>query len=143
MKLIINKNQINVNPEQFLRRAGYAYLQNRHNGDDSFVRRLGANFYPRLHVYYKYENDNIIFNIHLDQKQASYAGSHMHSGEYDGEIVEAEVERLRQFTGQYSQPVQTSSLGLKTREEINIKVGDLDDVPVQSIKKSWWSKFFS
>lgn len=142
MKLIIKKNQINLNPEQFLRSAGYAYLQNRHNGDDSFVRRLGANFYPRLHVYYKFEGDNIIFNVHLDQKQASYAGSHMHSGEYDGEVVEAEIERLRQLAGLHRQPAQTSSPLSNIKEEVNIKAGDLNDLPVQSVKKNWWQKIF-
>lgn len=143
MKLIINKNQISLNPEQFLRSAGYAYFQNRHNGDDSFVRRLGANFYPRLHVYYKYEGDNIIFNIHLDQKQASYAGSHMHSGEYDGEVVEAEIERLRQLAGLHRQPAQTPSPKIEVKTGVAIKAGNLDDVPDQRIKKSWWSKLFN
>ena len=143
MKLILRKNSLNLNPEQFLRRAGYAYLQNRHNGDDSFVRRLGANFYPRLHVYHKYEGDNIIFNIHLDQKQASYAGSHMHSGEYNGEVVEAEVDRLRQLAGQYGRSAQSPSSAPKIKEGVNIKVGDLNDIPNKPIKKSWWSKFFN
>ena len=95
MKLTINKNQLDTAPGQFLRRAGYGYIRDRHSGQDSFVRRLGSGHYPRLHMYIKEQGDKIIFNLHLDQKQASYAGAHAHSAEYDGDVVEQEVERLK------------------------------------------------
>ncbi|MFH1822987.1 MAG: hypothetical protein ABH830_04795 [Patescibacteria group bacterium] len=95
MKLVIEKNKINMAAEQFLRRAGYAYIQDRQTGNDSFVRRLGSNFYPRFHMYLEEEAKKIIFNLHLDQKKPSYAGAHAHNAEYDGEVVEQEVERLR------------------------------------------------
>jgi len=39
-----------------------------------------------------------MFNLHLDQKQPSYAGAHAHNAEYEGEIVEREIERLKQLT---------------------------------------------
>lgn len=43
------------------------------------------------------ENDRLIFSLHLDQKFASYekSGSHKHSGEYDGKVVEKELERIK------------------------------------------------
>ena len=47
-------------------------------------------------MYVKEEAGRIIFSLHLDQKQASYQGSHMHNAEYQGAQVEQEVERLRQ-----------------------------------------------
>jgi hypothetical protein len=34
-------------------------------------------------------------NLHLDQKQASYGGSSAHNGEYGGETVETEGERVK------------------------------------------------
>ncbi len=95
MKLVVNKNQLNTAPEQFLRRAGYAYIRDRKTGLDSFARRLGAGFYPRLHMYADEQGDNIIFNLHLDQKQPSYQGARAHSAEYDGEVVEEEIKRIR------------------------------------------------
>ena len=95
MKLIINKNQLDTSPGQFLRRVGYGYIRDRHSGQDSFVRRFGSRHYPRLHMYIKEQGDKIIFNLHLDQKQASYAGAHAHSAEYDGDVVEREIERLK------------------------------------------------
>ncbi|MCK4553533.1 hypothetical protein KAU19_01040 [Candidatus Parcubacteria bacterium] len=99
MKLIVNTNQLDVAPEQFLRRAGYGYIRDRRTGKDSFARRLGSGHYPRLHMYIKESDDSIIFDLHLDQKQASYAGAHAHNAEYGGEIVEGEVERLKGLIG--------------------------------------------
>jgi hypothetical protein len=95
MKLIINETQLNTPPEIFLRKAGYAYIINKQGGDDSFVRSISRNFYPRFHVYIEREQDRFILNVHLDQKKPSYAGAHMHNGEYEGDVVEEEVERLK------------------------------------------------
>ena len=94
MKLIIDKNQIDMAPEQFLRKSGYGYIRDRRTGKDSFVRRLGGGFYPRLHMYVQEDGEKAIFNLHLDQKQASYAGAHAHNAEYGGEVVEIEIKRL-------------------------------------------------
>ncbi len=95
MKLKIPKNQLSIHPEQFLRRAGYAFIRDRREGKESFVRRLGRNFYPRFHIYIEEEGDFVVFNLHLDQKQPIYRGAHAHNAEYDGEVVEAEIKRLR------------------------------------------------
>jgi len=97
MKLIVAKKQLGgLAPEQWLRRAGYALISGQGN-ETSFVRRLSNGYYPRLHLYFNILDDKIVFNLHLDQKKASYAGVTRHSGEYDGELVSAEIERLKQY----------------------------------------------
>jgi hypothetical protein len=96
MKLVVDKQQFKYNPVQFLRRAGYSYQESR-TGQASFVRRLSSLPYPRFHLYVQEDEDKIIFNLHLDQKQPSYAGAHSHNAEYEGELVEAEINRLRQM----------------------------------------------
>jgi len=53
--------------------------------------------YPRFHLFVKVENDNLILNLHLDQKAPIYEGAPAHSGEYDSEIVAKEAERIRQI----------------------------------------------
>ena len=58
---------------------------------------MGNGHYPRFHIYVNEEENATTFNIHLDQKQASYEGTSAHSGECDGEIVEQEVQRLKGF----------------------------------------------
>jgi len=98
MKLILDKNVLDQAPENLLRQAGYAYLMDRNTGQESYVRRLNRGFYPRFHLYLEEQNAQVVLNLHLDQKQASYAGAHAHNAEYDGEIVEAEMERIKSYT---------------------------------------------
>ncbi len=64
-------------------------------GELNFSRRLGANRYPRFHVYAKKDGDTMIVNLHIDQKQPSYEGATAHSGEYEGELVEQEAEMIK------------------------------------------------
>ena len=80
-----------------IRTIGYSttYLQ---NGEEvSVVRKLGLGDYPRFHLYIKEIKNGFSFNLHLDQKKPSYGGSHAHSGEYDGALVEEEAERIREY----------------------------------------------
>jgi len=104
MKLILDRKQLKSRPEQFLRQAGYSYIRDQQSGQDSYARRLSSGRYPRLHLYIKEQNNQrhseagkIILNIHLDQKQASYEGAHAHSAEYEGEIVNKEIKRLKEL----------------------------------------------
>ena len=99
MKLSVNKKMLGEAPEMWLRRAGYSFIANRAGGQDSFARRLGRDFYPRFHVYFTESRQGdetlINFNIHLDQKKPGYEGFNRHNAEYDGEIIEAETDRLK------------------------------------------------
>lgn len=99
MKLKVEKSKLRDQPEQMMRRAGYGYLMNRQGGDDSFVRRISGGDYPRFHMYIRDEGGQVVFNLHLDQKKPSYPGAHAHNAEYDGELVEGEIARLRQMMG--------------------------------------------
>lgn len=95
MKFVLNKKSLNINPDRFLRGNGYAYIVDRQRGKDSYVRRLSNGYYPRLHMYIEDKDDRTTFNLHLDQKQASYKGSKMHNAEYEGAVVEEEIKRLK------------------------------------------------
>lgn len=136
--------------EQFLRQAGYGFIHDHRSGHDSYVRRLGSGHYPRLHMYVQNEGDNIIFNLHFDQKQASYEGSHMHNAEYDGEIVAGEIDRLKSLLSiapSSGKPAANQS-GVVFRPasiidpETAIGHGNLASAPKTPIKKSWWRKLF-
>lgn len=66
----------------------------------NMVRRLAGQNYPRFHIYLKQQHGrsgggNFIFSLHLDQKQPSYEGSHAHSGEYFGPLIDEEVDRIK------------------------------------------------
>lgn len=51
--------------------------------------------YPRFHIYLKIENENLVFNLHLDQKKPIYRGASAHAGEYQGQAVEDEAKRIK------------------------------------------------
>jgi len=95
MKLNLEINKIAVNPAQFMRQAGYGYLQGRDGG--SFVRTFGRSPYPRFHAYLEDRGEVTVINLHLDQKQPGYGGQARHNGEYDGPTVMAEINRLEQL----------------------------------------------
>ncbi len=93
--------------EHFLRRAGYARIVDSARGQTSYVFRLSRTaFYPRLHCYIEKEDAaSMTLNLHLDQKQPSYEGSHMHSGEYEGELVEKEAKRIKEVAAKVRPPM--------------------------------------
>lgn len=97
MKIIVNKKKLGVSADQILKNAGYAFLVDKKTGSESYVKRLGNYFYPRFHLYIEENGEQISFNLHLDQKQASYEGYHKHNAEYEGENVENEIARLKQI----------------------------------------------
>ncbi len=82
-----------------MRRLGYRPLGYTPSGELNCVRPLGAD-YPRLHCYVtKTLLDGFMFSLHLDQKRPSYGGETAHSGDYDGEVVEGEAERIKGIAG--------------------------------------------
>lgn len=92
MKILIPKLYFS-DPLTALRRCGYGLHMFR--GERSFVRRLDRDLYPRFHVYVENKGESWSINLHLDQRRTVYEGVAAHAGEYDGEVVEREAERLR------------------------------------------------
>jgi len=95
MKIFFDRTQVS-DPEKFIRRCGYGLHKTR-NGEVSYVKRVHRDWYPRFHVYVLEDKEKIVFNLHLDQRQPVYAGVTAHAGEYDGEVVEREAERIKKF----------------------------------------------
>lgn len=78
-----------------VQRCGYARFRDPRTGQESYTLRLGSGFYPRWHLYAEERADELVLNLHLDQKKPSYGVGHAHSGEYEGAIVETETLRLK------------------------------------------------
>ncbi len=76
------------------RRIGYQILEAKSHNEYNLVRKLTRDNYPRFHLFVIQAGDNFHFNLHLDQKEPSYPGTHAHSGEYDGPPVQDEAERI-------------------------------------------------
>jgi len=88
------ENKSNQNVSLLLRRAGYRY-QKLKGRELIFFRPLSQEYYPHFHLYLIEEEDKLFFSLHLDQKRPSYKGSSAHSGEYGGELVEKEAQRIK------------------------------------------------
>lgn len=86
----IPPNIINI-----LRAAGYHQDKIQRSSDLSFLRPLLEDRYPRFHIYYNKEKQEI--NIHLDHKAPKYDYASDHGAEYEGKIVEEEVKRITSF----------------------------------------------
>jgi hypothetical protein len=79
-----------------LRRLGYAEQRTR-SGQISYTKRASSNRFPRYHVYAEDRDQGMQVNLHVDQKEASYAGTSAHAGEYEGPLCEKEMHRITQF----------------------------------------------
>jgi len=144
MKLILGINQLNEAPENLLKQAGFSYLIDKNSGEESFVRPLNRGYYPRFHLYLNRQNGKIIFNLHLDQKQASYAGARAHNAEYDGETVEAEMTRIKNLVIGNAQDIKPDpDVGTDEKDVLDIirpmHFEGPEKAEVKNAeKKSWW-----
>ncbi len=99
MKFEVKQKYLALRPDQFIQRyCGYARIVDHGTEQESFAYRLSRDFYPRFHLYLEEKNDNgeaiVVFSLHLDQKQSSQSETR-HSAEYEGELVEGEIARLK------------------------------------------------
>lgn len=98
MEFILNKNLLKENVYNLVRKVGYRFQEkNEKKSEMVFIRPLEREGYPRFHLYIKTEKENIIFNLHLDQKKPSYKGTAAHAAEYEGEVVEREGKRIKEI----------------------------------------------
>jgi len=129
MDFTVYKNKIPANGHEVMQRFGYARIVSHHTGKESFVKRLYREHYPRFHCYLKETTDQLTFSLHLDQKEASYKGNHMHSGEYDGPLVEQEIANLKQFI-----------VDLVKKEQEKTQTSKISETKATT-EKPWWKIF--
>ena len=95
--MTIRITEFKQNSVDFMRQCGYAF-DREVGAEASCMRRITGYDYPRYHAYVKKEGADLIINLHIDQKKPSYRGNnHAHNGEYDGELVEREADRIHEF----------------------------------------------
>ena len=99
MKFVL-KGPLKENIHNLARRIGYRFWRSGENekSELNFIRSLGGDSgFPRFHLYLKIEGENLVFNLHLDQKKPVYKAVSAHSGEYNGELVGKEAERVKEI----------------------------------------------
>jgi hypothetical protein len=81
-----------------MRDMGYHFSgQDEKTGELNFTHPIRGDAFPRFHAFLKIDADDIIFNIHLDQRAPIYKGVAAHEGEYQGPLIEEEAKRIKQF----------------------------------------------
>ena len=89
----------NQNALTIMRHLGY----HPHPKNKSFIRRIGANLFPRFHVYINDNPSGLEIKMHLDQKGVCYTGQTAHSGDYeDNQALDQEKERIINFLNKQS-----------------------------------------
>jgi len=81
------------NARNLMRRLGYGEHIG-HGGQISFSRRLAGSDFPRFHAYVEDKNGGVQVNLHLDQKPSNLGSGAMHGGEYEGPMIQNEMDRL-------------------------------------------------
>src|SRR3989338_174639 len=95
MKFQADKGRLRLTLGNLLRKAGYFQIIDHRSGHESYVKRLSqSQHYPRFHLYIEENAGDYQFNLHLDQKQASYQGQRAHSADYDERLVKEEAEKI-------------------------------------------------
>lgn len=107
-----------------MRKLGYGE-QSKHSGQTAFIKRVSGAEFPRYHAYVEDKDGGLQVNLHIDQKAASYEGSHAHSGEYEGSLVEQEMKYIVAWVNHW----KTTELNTDVRAGL---------VSAQSKKKGLW-----
>lgn len=89
-----------VNWRVVMSRLGYHEQYDRRSQQFSYAKRLRSLPYPRFHAYIETGGVDVVINLHLDEKAASYAGQTRHSGDYDGELVVKEAGRIKSYVNE-------------------------------------------
>ena len=83
------ENKTGYNTQRLMRFLGYSLFHN------AYTRKAGISRYPRFHIYLKEKNNQILINLHLDQKKESYQDQKAHSADYDDSFaLEKEKQRI-------------------------------------------------
>ncbi|MFH1404526.1 MAG: hypothetical protein ABIH21_00310 [Patescibacteria group bacterium] len=114
-----------------MQRFGYGEIRTR-RGQISFSKRITGSQFPRYHVYIEDINGGLQINLHLDQKPNTLGAGAAHGGEYEGPLVEREMERIVQGVRSLHVPQTPPSPPLASggTESNNQK------------KKGFWGKIF-
>lgn len=89
-------NNLKYTPENILRTCGFFLIFDQKTQKSSFIRKITSNRYPRFHLYLKEINDELIFDLHLDQNKTVYSGQKAHNADYDTPEVKQELVRIFQ-----------------------------------------------
>jgi hypothetical protein len=93
MEFIIRN--LRISPLNLAREIGYTSNIYSQTTELNFVRIITKNNYPRFHIYIKKNEQDYLINLHIDQKKQSYKKNSIHTSEYNGKVIENEMQRIK------------------------------------------------
>lgn len=95
--------KINIGKRNYLvamRSCGYKPWRNPKTGQQSFIRRTGAGFYPRFHcLMFRDREDNIIADVHFDKIRPMHKLGVRSYEDFESPVVQDEAARIAKITG--------------------------------------------
>lgn len=88
------------NPKTLLRRCGYKPWYDPRKRKEAFIRRLGASFYPRFHVFWRYDQENnLVLDLHLDSRRPMHMKGIRSFEDEESVVVREEAARIKGILG--------------------------------------------
>lgn len=99
--LIKFNKQLKENALNIMRRIGYKDWRDPRSSQHSFIRRLGASYYPRFHAHPRYDqNNNFMIDLHFDWRRPMHKKGIKSTEGEESDVVQEEVERIKNILGE-------------------------------------------
>ena len=82
------------NEKYIMRKCGYMPWRDPRSGENSYIRRLGAGYYPRFHVKIKRAGIAVIIDLHLDARRPMHKKGIRSFEDSESDIVIREAQRI-------------------------------------------------
>lgn len=94
--LIRFNKQFTQSPLNLMRKIGYTPWRDPRSKQNSFIRHLGASYYPRFHAYPKYDqNNNFIIDLHFDWRRPMHKIGIKSTEGQESKAVQREIARIK------------------------------------------------
>lgn len=94
------ERKLTSNPKVLLRKCGYKPWRDPRKREEAFIRRLGASFYPRFHVFWHYNRDkSLVLDLHLDARRPMHKKGIRSFEDKETEVVRKEAARISDILG--------------------------------------------
>ena len=90
--------QLTENAVKIMRRCGYKPWRDPRAGTESFIRRQGGGYYPRFHVYVRYDDASIpTVDLHMDWRRPMHKKGIRSYEDAESDTVQQEAKRIAEI----------------------------------------------
>lgn len=87
-----------LNTRVVMGRLGYKPWRDPIRGREAYIKRMGASFYPRFHIFCDYNQENeLIIDLHFDSRRPMHTKGIRSYEDEESEVVQNEAVRIKQI----------------------------------------------